>query len=128
MGRFNGLAPGRIYDALWRREQAGSTALAEGFAIPHARISGIATPATAYLRTAMPVDFGAADGIAVANFIVILVPTHGDGNEHLQLLAMVAQLLSNRRFLKDIKTARDAAAARNAFVVGVERVESQEKR
>jgi PTS system nitrogen regulatory IIA component len=42
IGRAHGLDPVPIFRALWRREQVGSTALAEGFAIPHARISSIA--------------------------------------------------------------------------------------
>ncbi len=38
IGEHHGLEPGPIYRALSRREQAGSTALGGGFAVPHARI------------------------------------------------------------------------------------------
>lgn len=122
IGRVDGSAPDRIYDALWRREQAGSTALAKGFAIPHARIPGITTPVTAFLRTATPIDFGAADGIGVTRLLVILVPTDGDHDDHLELLALVARLFSDRRFLKRLEAAKDEAAARNAFITGIERL------
>ncbi len=122
MERFGGLIPERIYDALWRRERAGSTALGRGFAIPHARIPGIGAPVTAYLRTATPIDCAAADGIAVTHFLVILVPTEGDTDEHLQLLALVANLFSDRLFVKRLDRAESAAIAEHAFTTGIERV------
>ena len=43
-----------IFRALHRREQAGSTAVGNGLAIPHARIPGIDRPLTLYLRTKVP--------------------------------------------------------------------------
>ena len=111
-----------VYDALWRREQAGSTALTQGFAIPHARVPGIAQPSTTYLRTATPIDFLAADGIPVSSFLVILVPTDGANDDHLQLLSIVAKLFSDRRFRKSIASASNAVTAADAFRTGIERV------
>jgi PTS system nitrogen regulatory IIA component len=121
IGRTHGLQTTPIFDALWRREQAGSTALGEGFAIPHARIIGISRPLTLYLRTKSPVPFEASDGKPVSDLLVILVPSHGFRDDHLQLLALVARLFSDQRFRRQIHEASDAAVVSNAFRTGIER-------
>ena len=122
VGRSQQLSQDRIYDALWRREQAGSTALTGGFAIPHARIPGIARPSTAFLRLRTPIDFGASDGLRVSHVLVILVPCDGSNDDHLQMLGIVARLFSDRRFCKQIGRAADAHAAASAFTTGIDRV------
>jgi PTS system nitrogen regulatory IIA component len=121
IGRMHDFTPTLIFDALWRREQAGSTSLGEGFAIPHARIGAVREPFTLYLRTRAPVDFAARDGRPVGDLLVILVPSDGAADDHLQLLALVARLFSDRRFRKGLHGADDAAAVTTAFRDGIER-------
>ncbi len=119
IARRCGLQPTLVSDALWRREQAGSTALGKGFAIPHARIAGLDRPMTFYVRPATPVDFAAADGLAVTDILVILVPndatSSGANEDHLRLLALVARLASQRRFRRHLRDAADVAAVTEAF-------------
>ncbi len=122
IGARSGLSRDLVRDALWRREQAGTTALAAGFAIPHARIAGIARPATWYLRTRAPLAAGAADGLPTSHFLAILVPSDGDADDHLQLLAFVARLFSDPGFRKNIDAARDADTATAAFAQGIGRL------
>src|SRR5450631_504492 len=76
--------------------QTGSTALGAGFAIPHARINGIARPLTLFMRTRLPVAFDAPDGKPVSDLLAIMVPADGAKEDHLQLLALVARLFSAR--------------------------------
>src|SRR5258706_9426404 len=71
------------FRALLRREQAGSTGVGNGLAIPHARIPGINEPVTMFARTVAPIPFGAPDGKPVSEFFVILVPTEGSNEAHL---------------------------------------------
>src|SRR6478609_5005699 len=49
IGGANGLDPAPIRRALERREQVGSTALGDRFAVPHACIAGITRPLTLYI-------------------------------------------------------------------------------
>src|SRR5271168_1187340 len=65
------------FRALYRRERAGTTAVGDGLAIPHARIPGIDAPVTLYLRTGTLLRFGAPDGMPVSEFFVIVVPVGG---------------------------------------------------
>lgn len=111
-----------LHDALWRREQAGSTALGAGFAVPHARIGGIDHPIVSFVRLERAIPFGADDGTPVSSCLVIMVPRDGADDDHLALLALVARLISDRRFRDLVDRAADAAAARAAFKSGIARL------
>ena len=115
IGRGHGLDPAPILRALQRREEVGSTALGRGVAIPHARIAGIARPLTLFLRTRQPVDFRAPDGETVSNFYVIMVPTDGDTDEHLELLANVAACFGESAFRAQLAMATTANQVDDAF-------------
>ena len=98
IAREHGLEAAPIGRALWRREQAASTGLGHGFAIPHARIGGIARPFTLFARTQHPIDFRAPDGVPVSQLLAIIVPEQGASEDHLAMLALISQLLSDPSF------------------------------
>jgi PTS system nitrogen regulatory IIA component len=104
-----------IFRALHRREQAGSTSVGEGLAIPHGRIPGIAQPLTLFARTRSPLGFGAPDGKPVAEFFVILVPAEGPQEMHLQLLRGAAELFSQPVFRAALTAATNAPAVTDVF-------------
>lgn len=120
--RAHGLDPAPVFRALWRREQAGSTALGEGFAIPHARIGGIVQPTTLFMHIRNAIAFDAQDGRPVSQLLVLLVPEDGATDDHLQLLALVARLFSDRRFRTQLDRAQEAMAAADAFRAGIARL------
>jgi len=122
IGERHRLDPAPIYRALCRREQAGSTGLGAGFAIPHARIPGIERPLTLLLRARTPLAFKALDHEPVWLMLAILVPVDGDRNDHLKLLALVAELFSEPRFRARMDTGEDPVAVAEAFRAGVARI------
>jgi len=112
--RARGLDPAPVFRALWRREQIGSTAIGHGVALPHARIPGIAAPLMLFMRPKYAIDFDAPDGRLVTRIWVILVPADGSADDHLNLLASVAEACSDeglRARLDAAPTADDAARA-----------------
>jgi PTS system nitrogen regulatory IIA component len=122
IGRAHALDWRPVLQALCRREQTGSTALGGGFAIPHARIGGISRPATVFMRTAVPLDFHAPDGKPVSHILVIMVPSDGANEDHLQLLALVAALFSDGSFRRQLDDVPDVATATEAFRTGIARL------
>lgn len=104
-----------IFRALDRREQAGSTGVGNGLAIPHARIPGIDEPVMLFARTIAPIPYGAPDGKPVSEFFVILVPAEGANETHLQLLRAVAELFSLPGFRVTLAAAATAPAVAQAF-------------
>ena len=114
--RAYGVDPALILRALWRREEAGSTGLGRGVAIPHARVSGISAPLTMLLRLRAPIAFDAPDGKPVSVALVIIVPADGATEQHLQLLARFASLCTDRKFRTRLMEAPAAEEVRHAFV------------
>jgi len=122
IGRAHGLETSPIARALWRREQAASTGLGNGVAIPHARIGGLQRPLTLFIRTKHPVEFKAPDGKPVSQFLVIMVPDDGATDEHLQMLALVARLFSDQAFRGQLDRAADTTAVAAIFRSGITQV------
>jgi len=91
-------------EALVARENLGSTGLSRGVAIPHGRSDGIEHARAAFVRLARPVDFGADDGQPVDLVAALVVPAHFT-DQHLRLLAELAELFSNRRITDALRSA-----------------------
>jgi PTS system nitrogen regulatory IIA component len=118
--RARGLDAPPIFRALWRREQAQSTALGHGIALPHARIMRIREPITAYVRTKLPIAFAAPDRGPVSELFVLLVPEGDDHARHLELLALIAEMFSDAAFRTRLGQAADVDAVRAIFQRWVE--------
>jgi len=116
------LEPEPVFRALARRESAGSTGVGEGFAIPHAKIVGLARPVTVLLRPKQAIPFRAPDGKPVSLMLAIMVPVDGDKDTHLQLLARVAELFSQASFRAEVEAADDVATIAEAFRAQVARL------
>lgn len=101
--------------ALLAREQTGSTALGNGVAVPHARVEGLPAIRAAFLRTRTPVPFAAPDAQPVDLFFGLIVPAHAN-TEHLELLAEIAELLSDEQALKALRGAKSAATIRTTLL------------
>lgn len=91
-----------VFESLISRERMGSTGLGQGVAIPHGRVKGIRHVEAAFLRLAKPLDFEAADGEAVDVLFALAVP-EDCGEDHLKLLAHIAELFSEPGFLEKLR-------------------------
>lgn len=98
-----------VLDCLSAREKLGSTALGDGVAIPHCRISSITLPVTAVLRVNPALDYNAPDRRKVALFFALLVPEQAP-EAHLQILATLAKQLQNTAWTEKLISAPDGAA------------------
>lgn len=99
----------QIMEGLCAREKLGSTALGHGVAIPHTRLANLRRPVGVLMRLADTVDFDATDGEPVDLVFALVVPEAG-AEEHLQLLAQVADLFGSRERRDRVRRAADARA------------------
>lgn len=98
-----------VREALVARERLGTTALGHGVAIPHGRSAGIDAARAAFVRLAAPIDFGANDSRRVDLIAALIVPAHFT-DQHLKLLAELAELFSNADITAALRAAPDATA------------------
>ena len=96
-----------IFDKLINREKLGSTGLGHGVALPHARMDGNEAAAAAFIRTGDAIDFDAFDGEPVDLLFALVVPEHFT-DEHLQILARLAEMFSDASFCNRLRNAPDA--------------------
>lgn len=99
----------KIFEALWEREQLGSTGIGNGTAVPHGRIAGLDRPVTLFARLEKPLDFDAIDSQPVDLIFLLLTPA-GAGADHLKALARISRLLRNRAVCSKLRGSESADA------------------
>ena len=102
-------------DAFTARERLGSTGLGHGVAIPHGRSDAVHEARAAFVHLAEPVDFGASDGQPVDLVAALIVPAHFT-DQHLRLLAELAELFSNAGITSALRAAPDDRKLRDELV------------
>ncbi|GAB4289365.1 MAG: PTS IIA-like nitrogen regulatory protein PtsN [Thiohalomonadaceae bacterium] len=102
------LNPVGVFDSLIARERLGSTGLGHGVAIPHGRVKNGTVTVGAFIKLQQPIDFDAVDGEPVDLLFGLLVPEQST-QEHLQLLAQLAEMFSDTAFVARLRAATSAA-------------------
>lgn len=97
-----GLAAEEIFGGLISRERLGSTGIGSGVAIPHCRLDSASQALGMLIKLAEPIDFDAIDSQPVDLLFVLLVPSEAT-DEHLQTLAMLADLFSRSEVLAALR-------------------------
>lgn len=102
------LDAGKLFERFLERERLGSTGLGKGIAIPHCRISGNDRAMGAFIRLLEPIDFDAIDGQPVDLIFALVVPEEAT-QEHLDLLAQLAEMFADPGTLAALRSAADDA-------------------
>lgn len=113
----HGLARSVVFDSLFARERLGSTALGQGVAVPHGRVKGLEQALAAFVRLAQPIPFDAPDGQPVSMLLCLLVPEAAT-QQHLDILAELAQLMSNKALREALATETDPAIVHRMLTTG----------
>jgi PTS system nitrogen regulatory IIA component len=98
------LSQREIFESLCARERLGSTGLGKGVAIPHGRVKGSEHVAASFIRLKKPMGFDAIDGKPVDLLFAMAVPEQCN-EDHLKLLAKVAELFSDNELLEKLRKA-----------------------
>jgi PTS system nitrogen regulatory IIA component len=110
----HGISASEVVDSLNAREDLGSTGLGQGVAIPHARLKSSSKAIAAFVRPKTPIEFDSPDDKPVNCCFVLLVPAQAT-EQHLQILAEVAEMLSNEQFRTQLATGKAAADIHQLF-------------
>ncbi len=99
---------GSFAETVWTREQARSTGIGHGLAIPHGKSELVSTLAMAVGKPAEPIDFGSIDGKPV-KLVVLLASPIDQTSEHIQALARISRLMTVEEFREKIYAAETGA-------------------
>src|SRR6201989_3473392 len=98
-----------ILEILLQREKLGSTAVGNGVAIPHGKLSKLGRLFGLFARLHKPIDFEALDNQPVDLIFLLLAP-EAAGADHLKALARVARQLRDADVARKVRDSRDADA------------------
>lgn len=93
-----------VLQKLLKREALGSTALAEGIALPHALIPGLSQPIVALGVHEQGLNFNSPEGWLTEVFLIILGNEDNPGQQ-LKILAHICRLIKETDFVDQIKRA-----------------------
>lgn len=102
------LSQREVFESLFARERLGSTGLGKGVAIPHGRVKDSDQVEVLFMRLRKPLPFDAADSQPVDLLFAMAVP-ESCSEDHLNLLAQVAQLFSDPALLEKLRSAENPA-------------------
>ncbi|KAA3626177.1 MAG: PTS IIA-like nitrogen-regulatory protein PtsN [Proteobacteria bacterium] len=97
-----------IFSSLLSREKLGSTGLGNRVALPHGRIAHDRPAVGAFVTAAVPVDFDAIDDQPVDLLFALVVPEEST-DEHLQILAQLAEMFRDADFCERLRQTSDPA-------------------
>lgn len=106
-GSAGDLTAGEIFDSLINRERLGSTGLGHGVAIPHGRSAATSKAVGALVTLNEGVDYDSPDRQPVDVLFALLVPEECT-EEHLNILAQLAQMFSDEQMSTRIRDCSDA--------------------
>ncbi len=91
-----------VFNSLLTRERLGGTGLGNGIALPHGRWKDGLSTIAAFIKLQQGVDYDAADHQPVDLIFALLVPEHST-EEHLQVLAQLAEMFNKPEFLTQLR-------------------------
>lgn len=87
----------KLLEVLTAREKISSTAIGEGVAIPHGKVSGIHKVSGIFARCPQGVNFDSLDGGATYLFFLLIAP-EDSAADHLKALARISRVLKDATF------------------------------
>jgi PTS system nitrogen regulatory IIA component len=108
--------------AVIERERQAPTVLAEGLALPHARLSGLTKPVLGMATSHRGIDFEAVGEEPVHVVVLILTPKDDPG-AYLRLMASLSKTLAEPHMIKRLSVAGNEREAFGILTEGPEQVE-----
>ena len=101
-GTGSGLTGQEVFNSLLSRERLGGTGLGNGIALPHGRLKNGPSTIAAFIKLKQGVDYDAIDHQPVDLIFALLVPEQST-EEHLQVLAQLAEMFNKPEFLARLR-------------------------
>ena len=96
-----------IFDAIWERENLGSTGLGNGVALPHGRLAELNKVYVFFVKLTSAIDFDAIDNKPIDIMFMLLSP-ESSGADHLTALAKISRVLKDNTLIEKLRKATGA--------------------
>lgn len=96
-----------FYDAVMARELMSATSISPGWALPHARLKGLAQLSFVMARSSQPLVWFGENGLRVQTVLLFAVP-EAEAKTYLSLIAAVAKLSQNDGLVEQLLRAPDS--------------------
>ena len=93
-----------VEDAMFERENLGSTGCGGGVAFPHARIDGAKRVKAYFTKLSAPVEYESPDQQGV-DLVFMLVSPENSGADHLEALATLSKAMHNKTLCSKLRKA-----------------------
>jgi len=90
-----------ILEVIQEREDVSSTAIGNGVALPHGRLTGLQRVLVGFARSRQGIDFDSLDGGSTHLFFILLAP-EDSAAQHLKALAGLSRLLADEAFRREL--------------------------
>jgi len=100
------LSSREIFQSICARERLGSTALGNGIAVPHGRISGSEEVQALFLQLIKPLPYDAEDSQPVDLIFALTVPKNCT-SDHRKLLSDIVERFSDTDLLEQLRQSAD---------------------
>jgi mannitol/fructose-specific phosphotransferase system IIA component (Ntr-type) len=110
-----------LYGAARSRDEAMSTALENGIAIPHARLSELKEPVVVFGRSRAGIDWDAPDGIPARIIFLICTPLD-KADLQLNIYSQIVKVLSDKELFTTLENAPSVDSAAIALNDGLRRL------
>lgn len=104
-----GINSSKVFENLLSREKLGSTGLGHGVALPHGRSDQFKEARLAVIKLDQGIDYDAPDSEPVDLLFALIVP-EDSCNEHLEILALLAEMLADENLLKQLRQTNSCSA------------------
>lgn len=105
----------QVRSAVQEREKIMSTGVGNGFAIPHAKCSGVKEMIAGFAKLAEPMDFKSLDEKPV-NLIFLLVGRESAVGPHIKMLSRISRIMNKESFREALSKAETVEEAYNLFI------------
>ena len=92
-------------NAVFAREEEGTTGVGDGIAIPHGRCEGVSQPGLVAMVIPKGVDYDALDDEPV-NLLFLIAANPKSGSAHIDILSKLSGMLMNDEFTAALKSAK----------------------
>jgi PTS system nitrogen regulatory IIA component len=104
--KYDHLDSQKVLGVLRERERISSTAIGDGVAIPHGKLSGLDKIYGVFARSEPGVNFNSLDGEPTHLFFVLIAPENAAA-DHLKALARISRLLKDPAFRQRLMSGKN---------------------